>query len=52
MNREKGVQGKITTKKIKIYLYFADYQKTSDRVRHDKFAVEMAKAGIPDIEGD
>src|SRR4051812_19985690 len=50
MNREKQIQGKMTTKKKKIYLCFVDYQKTFDRVRHDKLAEVMVKAGIPDLE--
>src|SRR5437867_3723400 len=37
-------------KKKKIYLCFVDYQKAFDRVRHDKLAEVMVKAGIPDLE--
>src|SRR2546425_4247796 len=48
MNREKVTQEKTKMKKMKIYLYFVDYQKAFDRVRHDKLAEVMAKAGIPD----
>src|SRR5881296_3547147 len=44
MNREKEIKRK------KIYLYFVDYQKAFDRVRHDKLAEVMVKAGIPDLE--
>src|SRR2546425_4797524 len=44
------MQGKMTTKKKKIYLCFVDYQKAFDRVRHDKSAEVMVKAGIPDLE--
>ena len=29
---------------------FVDYQKAFDRVRHDKLAEVMVKAGIPDLE--
>ena len=47
MNREKQIQGKMTKKKKNIYLY---YQKAFDRVRHDKLAEVMVKAGIPDLE--
>ena len=36
MNKEKEIQGKMTTKKKKIYLCFVDYQKAFHRVRHDK----------------
>ena len=38
MNKEKEIQGKITTKKKNIYLCFVDYQKAFDRVRRDKLA--------------
>ena len=37
-------------KRKKIYLCFVDYQKAFDRVRHDKLAEVMVKAGIPDLE--
>src|SRR6184192_3638263 len=37
-------------KRKKIYLCFIDYQKAFDRVRHDKLAEVMVKAGIPDLE--
>ena len=47
MNKEKEIQGKMTTKKKKIYLWLVDYQKAFDRVKHDKFAEMMKKAGIP-----
>src|SRR5207247_520212 len=52
MNREKEMKGKkkIIWKKKKIYLRFVDYQKAFDRVRHDKLAEVMVKAGIPDLE--
>src|SRR3989441_4249373 len=52
MNREKVMQGKKKKimKKKKIYLCFVDYQKAFDRVRHDKLAEVMVKAGIPDLE--
>src|SRR2546425_4649515 len=50
MNKKKEIQGKMTTKKKKIYLYFVDYQKTFDRVRHDKLVEVMEKAIIPDLE--
>ena len=52
MNREKVIQGKKKKimKKKKIYLCFVDYQKAFDRVRHDKLAEVMVKAGIPDLE--
>src|SRR3989442_869266 len=50
MNIEKEIQGKMTTKKKKIYLCFVDYQKAFDRVRHDKLVEVMEKAGIPDLE--
>src|SRR5206468_12519609 len=38
-------------KRKKIYLCFVDYQKAFDRVRHDKLAEVMLKAGVPDLEG-
>ena len=38
------------TKKKNIYLCFVGYQKAFDRVKHDKLAVIMKKAGIPDVE--
>src|SRR2546425_829248 len=50
MNKEKEIQGKMTTKKKKIYLCFVDYQKAFDRVRHDRLVEVMGKAGIPDLE--
>src|SRR5881296_2276888 len=52
MNREKEIQEKkkMKMKKKKIYLCFVDYQKAFDRVRHDKFAEVMMRAGIPDLE--
>src|SRR2546425_573670 len=50
MNREKDIQRKMKMKKKKIYLCFVNYQKAFDRVRHDKLAEEMVKAGIPDME--
>src|SRR5437899_1633772 len=52
MNREKVIKGKMKRrmKKKKIYLCFVDYQKAFDRVRHDKLAEVMVKAGIPDLE--
>src|SRR6184192_1162138 len=50
MNKEKEIQGKLTTKKKKIYLCFVDYQKAFDRVRHDKLSEVMEKCGIPDLE--
>src|SRR5206468_679923 len=50
MNKEKEIQGKMTTKKKKIYLCFVDYQKAFDRVRHDKLAEVMEKSGTPDLE--
>src|SRR3989441_6042894 len=37
-------------KRKKIYQCFVDYQKAFDRVRHDKLAEVMVKAGIPDLE--
>ena len=37
MNTEKEIQGKKKEKKgRKLYLYFVDYQKAFDRVKHDK----------------
>src|SRR3989442_13533925 len=52
MNREKEIHGKKKKimKRKKIYLCFVDYQKAFDKVRHDKLAEEMVKAGIPDLE--
>src|SRR2546425_2281985 len=52
MNKTKRFQGKKKkkVKKKKIYLCFVDYQKAFDRVRHDKLAEVMVKAGIPDLE--
>src|SRR3989441_829032 len=50
MNKEKEIQGKMTTKKKKIYLCFVDYQKAFDRVRHDKLVEVMEKAGKPNLE--
>src|SRR3989442_11226100 len=43
MNKEKEIQGKMTTKKKKIHLCFIDYQKAFDRVRHDKLTEVMEK---------
>ena len=37
-------------KRKKIYQCLVDYQKAFDRVRHDKVAEVMVKAGIPDLE--
>ena len=37
-------------KEKKLYLCFVDYQKAFDRVKHDKFAEVMEKAGIPELE--
>src|SRR6266403_1599401 len=52
MNREKEIKGKkkMKMKRKKIYLCFVDYQKAFDRVRHNKLAEVMVKAGIPDLE--
>src|SRR3989442_654190 len=52
MNREKEIKEKkkMKMKRKKIYLCFVDYQKAFDRVRHDKLAEVMVKAGIPDLE--
>src|SRR3989442_13173386 len=52
MNREKEIKGKkkMKMKRKKIYLCFVDYQKAFDRVRHDKLAEIMVKAGIPELE--
>src|SRR5881296_1480623 len=50
MNKEKEIQGKMTTKKKNLYLCFIDYQKAFDRVRHDKLVEVMEKAGIPELE--
>ena len=50
MNKEKEIQGKMTTKKKQTYLCFVDYQMAFDRERHDKLAEVMEKAGIPDLE--
>src|SRR5437899_2077284 len=52
MNREKEIKGKMKMKmkRKKIYLCFVDYQKAFDRVRHDKLAEVMVKAGVPDLE--
>ena len=36
----------------KVYLCFVDYQKTFDRVRHDKLLEVMEKADIPELERD
>src|SRR5206468_11607073 len=49
---EKEIQRKkeMKMKKKKIYLCFIDYQKAFDRVRHDKLAEVMVKAGIPDLK--
>ena len=50
MNREKEIKRKkkmkMKRKKIFMYLCFVDYQKAFDRVRHDKLAEVMVKAGI------
>src|SRR5437867_13422090 len=47
---EKMIKGKKTTKRKKLYLCFVDYQKAFDRVKHDKLAEVMEKAGIPKLE--
>ena len=33
-----------------IYLYFVDYQKAFDRVKHDKLVEVMRRAGVPELE--
>jgi hypothetical protein len=52
MNIEKEMRGKKKTQKKpkKLYLCFVDYQKAFDRVKHDKLAEVMEKAGIPELE--
>src|SRR3989442_4575740 len=50
LNAEKVIKGKKTTKRKKLYLCFVDYQKAFDRVKHDKLAEVMEKAGIPELE--
>jgi hypothetical protein len=52
MNIEKEISGKKKTAKKprKLYLCFVDYQKAFDRVKHDKLAEVMEKAGIPELE--
>jgi exonuclease III len=42
--------GKKVKKWKKLFLCFVDYQKAFDRVKHDKLAEVMEKAGIPDLE--
>ena len=51
MNAEKVIKGKKTTRvENKLYLCLVDYQKAFDRVKHDKLAEVMEKAGIPELE--
>src|SRR5688572_24265115 len=51
MNTKKEIQeGKIKKKDKKLYMCFVDYQKASDRVKHDKLVEVMKKAGIPELE--
>ena len=50
LNAEKVIKRKKTTKGKKLYLCFVDYQKAFDRVKHDKLAEVMEKAGIPELE--
>ena len=50
LNAEKVREGKKTTKRKKLYLCFVDYQKAFDRLKHDKLAEVMEKAGIPELE--
>src|SRR5437867_554821 len=50
MNAEKVITGKMTTKRKNLHLCFVDYQKAFDRVKRDKLAEVMEKAGIPELE--
>ena len=50
MNTEKEVQEEKTKKGKKLHLFFVDYQKAFDRVKHDKLVEVMEKAGIPELE--
>src|SRR6267154_4222162 len=50
MNTEKEIQGNKTMKEKKLYLCLVDYQKAFDRVKHDKLAEVMEKAGVPEME--
>src|SRR2546425_4812786 len=47
---EKVKKRKKTTKRKKLYLCFVDYQTAFDRVKHDKLAEVIYKAGIPELE--
>ena len=51
MNTEKEIpEGKTENKERKIYLCFVDYQKSFDRVKHDKLAEVLERVGVPDLE--
>ena len=50
MDTEKVKQRKKTKKRKKLYLCFVDYQKAFDKVKHDKLAEVMEKAGVPEME--
>src|SRR5437867_4289177 len=49
LNAEKVIKGK-KRRRGKLYLCFVDYQKAFDRVKHDKLAEIMEKAGVPELE--
>ena len=49
LNRKKETQDEKFEKK-KLYLCFVDFQKSFDRVKHDKLVEVMEKAGIPELE--
>ena len=50
MDTEKVKQRKKTKKRKQLYLCFVDYQKPFDRVKHDKLAEVMEKAGASELE--
>ena len=50
MDTDKVIQRKKIKKKKNLYLCFVDYQKAFDRVKHDKLAEVMEKAGVPEME--
>src|SRR6267154_4050637 len=50
MDTEKVKQRKKRKKRKKLYLCFVYYQKAFDKVKHDKLAEVMEKAGVPEME--
>src|SRR6267154_692337 len=50
MDTDKVKQRKKIKKRKKLHLRFVNYQKAFDRVKHDKLAEVMEKAGVPEME--